>query len=102
MIRRPPRSTLFPYTTLFRSGVGVERARRRGGVLARDSVVQLIQRAHPLFLRISTVSWYVHTASPRWFFTTTSKTATPRLGLDDGRVSFTVSSVRMVSPNLTG
>src|SRR3712207_8959946 len=26
MIRRPPRSTLFPYTTLFRSG-GVERPR---------------------------------------------------------------------------
>src|SRR5256885_3123288 len=25
MIRRPPRSTLFPYTTLFRSGDGVER-----------------------------------------------------------------------------
>src|SRR3712207_8193925 len=25
MIRRPPRSTLFPYTTLFRSRVGVER-----------------------------------------------------------------------------
>src|SRR2546425_1665526 len=24
MIRRPPRSTLFPYTTLFRSHVGVE------------------------------------------------------------------------------
>src|SRR3712207_7693526 len=24
MIRRPPRSTLFPYTTLFRSGDGVE------------------------------------------------------------------------------
>src|SRR3712207_6910509 len=28
MIRRPPRSTLFPYTTLFRSGVvGIEEAR---------------------------------------------------------------------------
>src|SRR2546429_3279006 len=26
MIRRPPRSTLFPYTTLFRSGGGVVRA----------------------------------------------------------------------------
>src|SRR3712207_8708370 len=25
MIRRPPRSTLFPYTTLFRSGVGGDR-----------------------------------------------------------------------------
>src|SRR3712207_8954500 len=32
MIRRPPRSTLFPYTTLFRSpegGRGGEKARRR-------------------------------------------------------------------------
>src|SRR2546430_9559565 len=37
MIRRPPRSTLFPYTTLFRSGVdggcaqqaGIARERRR-------------------------------------------------------------------------
>src|SRR2546430_3674894 len=28
MIRRPPRSTLFPYTTLFRSGIGqAQRAR---------------------------------------------------------------------------
>src|SRR3712207_8383219 len=26
MIRRPPRSTLFPYTTLFRSGVGLLQA----------------------------------------------------------------------------
>src|SRR3712207_7186184 len=31
MIRRPPRSTLFPYTTLFRSGDG--RLRRRPPVL---------------------------------------------------------------------
>src|SRR3712207_7483130 len=28
MIRRPPRSTLFPYTTLFRSRGGLLRARR--------------------------------------------------------------------------
>src|SRR5438270_980724 len=27
MIRRPPRSTLFPYTTLFRSPIGVRRLR---------------------------------------------------------------------------
>src|SRR5690554_7358192 len=27
MIRRPPRSTLFPYTTLFRSGAGCPRRR---------------------------------------------------------------------------
>src|SRR5438132_10021351 len=29
MIRRPPRSTLFPYTTLFRSVVGGRRGRER-------------------------------------------------------------------------
>src|SRR3712207_7652202 len=31
MIRRPPRSTLFPYTTLFRSVDPGRRARRGGG-----------------------------------------------------------------------
>src|SRR3712207_8866094 len=30
MIRRPPRSTLFPYTTLFRSRRGAEPPRRAG------------------------------------------------------------------------
>src|SRR2546425_13258915 len=30
MIRRPPRSTLFPYTTLFRSGESSERHERMG------------------------------------------------------------------------
>src|SRR2546425_5330431 len=34
MIRRPPRSTLFPYTTLFRSFVGE-------GVLADDGLIAL-------------------------------------------------------------
>src|SRR3712207_6870773 len=32
MIRRPPRSTLFPYTTLFRSGAGDRRRRGRFAV----------------------------------------------------------------------
>src|SRR5688572_31530531 len=31
MVRRPPRSTLFPYTTLFRSLRGGDGAPRRGG-----------------------------------------------------------------------
>src|SRR2546421_7226480 len=31
MIRRPPRSTLFPYTTLFRSRAGERLERRRSG-----------------------------------------------------------------------
>src|SRR5256885_6879526 len=32
MIRRPPRSTLFPYTTLFRSAGGRRRVEHRGDV----------------------------------------------------------------------
>src|SRR5260370_22568218 len=31
MIRRPPRSTLFPYTTLFRSALGQSHRRRTNG-----------------------------------------------------------------------
>src|SRR2546430_12846460 len=35
MIRRPPRSTLFPYTTLFRSLIGALRAADVNGVARR-------------------------------------------------------------------
>src|SRR2546430_12960791 len=53
MIRRPPRSTLFPYTTLFRSLRGEGRARRvetlpqdsRGAALAQDALDALRDRA---------------------------------------------------------
>src|SRR3712207_7753946 len=34
MIRRPPRSTLFPYTTLFRSRIGLVHALTNGTALA--------------------------------------------------------------------
>src|SRR5256885_184594 len=37
MIRRPPRSTLFPYTTLFRSGQHVARRAADGVVIYRDT-----------------------------------------------------------------
>src|SRR3712207_8001141 len=57
MIRRPPRSTLFPYTTLFRSGDLVQELRRRfdghlvansgfGSVTTREEAVALIEAAH--------------------------------------------------------
>src|SRR5256885_9658370 len=44
MIRRPPRSTLFPYTTLFRSG-GIEFARQGRGKI-RPALVHLRRVAH--------------------------------------------------------
>src|SRR3712207_7723453 len=37
MIRRPPRSTLFPYTTLFRSRLDVEDARHHLRLVAHDA-----------------------------------------------------------------
>src|SRR2546430_8722073 len=48
MIRRPPRSTLFPYTTLFRShskGCGIERP--------RSSYPQISQAFQALIIRLS-------------------------------------------------
>src|SRR3712207_8724775 len=41
MIRRPPRSTLFPYTTLFRS-------RRRGATCPRPRRLRELRVRHPL------------------------------------------------------
>src|SRR3712207_8618405 len=45
MIRRPPRSTLFPYTTLFRSAIGVTTA-DCGPVLFVDQTAGVIGAAH--------------------------------------------------------
>src|SRR5688572_31939463 len=42
MIRRPPRSTLFPYTTLFRSGRG--RMCRAAGLAGRGQLAQHLAR----------------------------------------------------------
>src|SRR5256884_991439 len=53
MIRRPPRSTLFPYTTLFRS--------------------QKLGRAHPHFLHV------VHRELPRWTQVLTKRILIPRI-----------------------
>src|SRR3712207_7207383 len=56
MIRRPPRSTLFPYTTLFRSGhlggalllagVGADDHERAGD--RRDDPLELVELGHGL------------------------------------------------------
>src|SRR3712207_8215695 len=54
MIRRPPRSTLFPYTTLFRSGqVVVDRA-GRGACLA-EHLAQLAEHLAELAERVERV-----------------------------------------------
>src|SRR5256885_9428632 len=49
MIRRPPRSTLFPYTTLFRSGAG-EMMAVRGIVIGMTAMVMGAQTVFASFL----------------------------------------------------
>src|SRR5258708_35503524 len=44
MIRRPPRSTLFPYTTLFRSVIGCDGVRARHLRAAAQGVVAEAER----------------------------------------------------------
>src|SRR2546422_5391847 len=39
MIRRPPRSTLFPYTTLFRSPSAACQAHQRGHAFGRQALI---------------------------------------------------------------
>src|SRR3712207_7881452 len=41
MIRRPPRSTLFPYTTLFRSGAATADAKRLKAEISRGSILEI-------------------------------------------------------------
>src|SRR5262245_63096730 len=47
MIRRPPRSTLFPYTTLFRSCRTVRARSRRGRAERRAFIAQARRRPRP-------------------------------------------------------
>src|SRR2546426_4451313 len=67
MIRRPPRSTLFPYTTLFRSMLGVSAAHLMGGCgmgrSAADSVTDAWGRVHGLpWLRVGDARSEEHTS----------------------------------------
>src|SRR3712207_7322157 len=47
MIRRPPRSTLFPYTTLFRSA-GLRVGVKNGGCAGQEYLLEYAEAANPL------------------------------------------------------
>src|SRR3989441_12715184 len=65
MIRRPPRSTLFPYTTLFRSRPSARRAERGvsrragGGIGARERVRFQRQRGRGLASLVRPFVWLI-------------------------------------------
>src|SRR2546426_5071699 len=63
MIRRPPRSTLFPYTTLFRS---LERVLGMQHAATADRWVSAVPGFLALFL-VFLFGWYVYTAGSSAF-----------------------------------
>src|SRR2546425_5441602 len=74
MIRRPPRSTLFPYTTLFRSGLRVDPGDQVNGqtepdpaggggrgadLLDRDPLVESLQRSEEHTSELQSLAYLV-------------------------------------------
>src|SRR5256885_9979387 len=60
MIRRPPRSTLFPYTTLFRSIGGSQREDDYDRLLARIREEKLPEAAYGWYLDLRKYGTFVH------------------------------------------
>src|SRR2546427_11552958 len=61
MIRRPPRSTLFPYTTLFRSNVSTGALQIGGSGLATSLN---LENTDPLFTNAAGVDFHLTAGSP--------------------------------------
>src|SRR5256885_10318511 len=66
MIRRPPRSTLFPYTTLFRSRGVAERAGRHSRLRRHDWRVTLELPYHPASRRAGLRDVATRRVEDRW------------------------------------
>src|SRR3712207_7179850 len=66
MIRRPPRSTLFPYTTLFQSGLGLDQelAGEADGLLVVDGQVEEAGEVVELPLEVGVPQGGVPLAAP--------------------------------------
>src|SRR3989304_4641230 len=83
MIRRPPRSTLFPYTTLFRSA-DERAALDERGPRGRNAIVVPAERAHPSdrkSTRLNSSHGYISYAV--FFFNDTATTEIYTLSLHD-------------------
>src|SRR3712207_7923781 len=65
MIRRPPRSTLFPYTTLFRSDRLRDALRRQRPVLKREGDLVLHAHAAERLVRVLEILRHVTRPAPR-------------------------------------
>src|SRR3712207_7900485 len=74
MIRRPPRSTLFPYTTLFRSELAMSRPRRKVISVTKSNAQQygmtlwddVFHRVAAEFPAVETEQWLVDAMAARF------------------------------------
>src|SRR3712207_8421052 len=96
MIRRPPRSTLFPYTTLFRSPLRVLRD-RAGSAAARAGGAKA--RHHPL-LRPEGVDRPRGSARPRVAARDEDRKST-RLNSSHANISYAVFCLKKITLNPT-
>src|SRR3712207_8556065 len=91
MIRRPPRSTLFPYTTLFRSGAAKREAHRRFS--RGDAVVMAATIAFGMGIDRPDVRWVAHLDLPRspesWYQEIGDRKST-RLNSSHANISYAV------------
>src|SRR2546422_8573208 len=94
MIRRPPRSTLFPYTTLFRSGdespkseVRGERAEAEGGEPVPQELQKLVNEASAAIRRGQPVK---QPGSPSPAGLAASDRKSTRLNSSHGYISYAV------------
>src|SRR3712207_8271984 len=88
MIRRPPRSTLFPYTTLFRSS-GRHRGRKSGGTPVRRGSRRQAGRCHPPLKQ--SVAQHRHTAKDR---------KSTRLNSSHANISYAVFCLKKKKKNI--
>src|SRR5690348_17782504 len=90
MIRRPPRSTLFPYTTLFRSEF-IERVDTKGRQNILFEILVLIVSEHQNKIRIELVQSLPRRAKPvDHFFTVSPDRKSTRLNSSHPSISYAV------------
>src|SRR3989441_10142005 len=94
MIRRPPRSTLFPYTTLFRSGYDVDPAGRRLVVNGNEA-----QRVREIFQLYQTHRSLLKVVAELGVRGWTNKSWKSKSGMEHVGRPFTIATLRRLLTN---
>src|SRR3712207_7839533 len=102
MIRRPPRSTLFPYTTLFRSTFGVIMLALDDGVPREFSLKELLERYrdHRIEVVVRRSRWELNRAEAEAHILEGDRKST-RLNSSHANISYAVFCLKKKNPLCT-